>query len=161
MRSGCCRWCTWSSASCCSRRGPGPTRTPENKKKFFFCGGAQKRKRPGSFRKPGLERLSEPGLGHFANVLRLQPLRALHHFELHLLPLGKSAEAVRLDRRVVAEDVLTAPALGDEAVALGVVEPLHSSSRHSRLTLRENGSAEIAEIRRAGSPRTRVIFPTG
>src|SRR5262249_4035782 len=69
---------------------------------------------------------------------------ALHNFELHLLPLGEGAETVRLDRRVMAEDVFTAAVLRDEAVALGVVEPLHSSSRHSRQVLRENGPAEMA-----------------
>src|SRR5260370_27186219 len=84
-------------------------------------------------------------LRQLADVLRLQPLGALDHFELHFLALGEGAESLGLDGGVVAEDVLTAAVLGDEAVALGVVEPLHSSSRHSRRLPSQNGSAEIAE----------------
>src|ERR1700682_61375 len=75
--------------------------------------------------------------GELADVLRLQPLGTLDHFELDLLPLREGAEALGLDGGVVAENVFTAAVLRDEAEALGVVEPLHSSSRHSKPVLLE------------------------
>src|SRR5687768_7042442 len=64
------------------------------------------------------------------NVLCLEALRPLGHFELHLLTLGQRAEAVRRDGAVVAENVLTAIVLRDEPKALRIVEPLHCSSSH-------------------------------
>src|SRR5438067_13913739 len=99
--------------------------------------------------------------GELADVLRLQPLGALDHLELHLLAFRQGAEAFGLDGRVMAEHVLAASILRDEAVALGVVEPLHGSSRHSRQILRQSGSAEIAEPGAgARAPQARA-FPTG
>src|SRR5207248_3450777 len=74
----------------------------------------------------------ERGLRQLAHVLGLQPLRTLHHFELHLLSFRQRTEPLRLDGRVVAEDVLASAILGDEAIALRVVEPLHGTSRHSK-----------------------------
>src|SRR5690606_437670 len=59
----------------------------------------------------------------------LQSLRALEDVELHELPLLQRLEALHLDRGEVHEDILTG-LLGDEAVSLGVVEPLHSALRH-------------------------------
>ncbi len=57
------------------------------------------------------------------NVARLRALGTVYDFELDALTLFEGAEAGALDCRVVDEHVTTALAL-DEAVALGVVEPL-------------------------------------
>jgi hypothetical protein len=65
------------------------------------------------------------------NVLRLQALRALGDFKLDFLTFRESAEAFRIDRGVVAENVLAATVLRDETKALRIVEPLHSTSCHS------------------------------
>src|SRR6266496_3503115 len=73
----------------------------------------------------------EPGAAlSLADVGRLQALRPLHDLELHLLSFREAAEAVHLDRGVVAEDVLATVVLGDEAEALRVIEPLHDAGRH-------------------------------
>jgi len=48
--------------------------------------------------------------------------------ELDLLALGEGAEALRLDGRLVDEEVLAAVLGGDEAEALGVIEPLHGAA---------------------------------
>src|SRR4051812_21214477 len=73
--------------------------------------------------------LSSP-LGDELDVLRLGSLCTLGAVELDLRALGERLVALSDDRAVVDEQVLAA-ALGlDEAVALGVVEPLHGSSCH-------------------------------
>jgi len=59
-------------------------------------------------------------------VLSLQPLGALRNVELHGLPLLEALEPARLDCREVHKNILTA-LTADEAVAFGVVEPLHCS----------------------------------
>src|SRR5882724_10710837 len=66
---------------------------------------------------------------HDANVGSLQPLRTAVDLEFDELAFGKRTEPLGLDRRLVTEDVLTG-VLFDEAKALCVVEPLHSSSCH-------------------------------
>src|SRR5262245_25842832 len=58
------------------------------------------------------------------DVRRVQPLRAPGHLELDPVTLGQAAEAARLNGRVVDEHILPV-LLGDEPVALRVVEPLH------------------------------------
>src|SRR5712671_5645713 len=70
-----------------------------------------------------------------ADVRRLRTLVALLQLELHLLTLGEAAEALRLDRGVVDEDVLPAAVRSDETKALRVIEPLHCTGRHSRKLL--------------------------
>src|SRR5215217_513313 len=70
-----------------------------------------------------------------ANVLSLQALGAPGDIELHLLAFGQGAEAVRLDGRVVAEQVLAPAVLGDEAEALRIVEPLHGTGCHCLVLL--------------------------
>src|SRR5436309_5314686 len=97
--------------------------------------------------------LLEPSLRELAHVLRLQPLRSLHHVEFHLLALGEGAETIRLDGSVVAEHVLTTAVLRDEAEPLRIVEPLHSSSCHLRRHPSVDGPAEIAGTG-AGASRT-------
>src|SRR5437764_9010366 len=62
--------------------------------------------------------------GH--DVRCLQALGALGHFELDRRAFAQGAEAATLNRREVDEHVLTVLA-GDEAEALGVVEPLDVS----------------------------------
>jgi hypothetical protein len=60
------------------------------------------------------------------HVLSLQPLGTLRHVELHGLTFLKTLETTRLDCREVHKNILTA-LTADEAVAFGVVEPLHCS----------------------------------
>ena len=64
-----------------------------------------------------------------ANVSRRGPLGPFRHIELYLLALRQGLEALALNRRVVAEDILLAVVASDEAIAFFVVEPLHCSSR--------------------------------
>jgi len=54
----------------------------------------------------------------------------MYDVELHDLVLLEGTVAVGLDGRVVDEDVRTTVGLGDEAVALLSVEPLHGSLSH-------------------------------
>src|SRR5215203_1472110 len=63
------------------------------------------------------------------DVLRSGALRALDHVELHGLALGEGLEAVSLNGGMVHEAILLAVRGGDEAKALGVVEPLHGAGR--------------------------------
>src|SRR5262245_28239221 len=93
----------------------------------------KKHETPGLCRRRGLGRRPEMGLAGSAllnNVGSLETLGPLDHIELHLLTLGQALEALSLDGGEVDEDIL-APFLLDEAVTLGVVEPLHFSSSHS------------------------------
>ena len=59
-----------------------------------------------------------------ADVVRLRALGSLGGGVFHLLVFIQGAVAVRVDGRVVNEDVGTA-AWGDEAISLVRVEPLH------------------------------------
>src|ERR1700730_9091930 len=59
----------------------------------------------------------------------LEPLRALGHLEFDLVALGQALEARPLDGVEVHEHVL-ASLLGDEAVALRIVEPLDRTLSH-------------------------------
>ena len=80
---------------------------------------------------PGLPKITELGR---LNVLGLQALRALGYIKLHTLPLLQAAESARLDGGLVNKYVSTAVA-GDEPVAFGIVEPLHSSLFHVLISL--------------------------
>src|SRR6185369_5006325 len=62
------------------------------------------------------------------DVRGLQALGALDHVELHCCTLGQGAEALRLDRREMHENVF-ATLGGDEAEALRIVEPLDCAGR--------------------------------
>src|ERR687895_2212211 len=66
-----------------------------------------------------------------ADRVGLRTLRALARFEGDALVLLEGAEAVRLDGRVVDEDVRTVVVGGDEAEALLGVEPLDGALRHT------------------------------
>src|SRR5215831_17032843 len=68
-----------------------------------------------------------------ADVRSLQPLGALAHLELDLVPLDQALEALGLDSAEVDEHVL-AILLGDEAIPLRIVEPLHMTLRHLSTT---------------------------
>src|SRR5947209_15030504 len=57
-------------------------------------------------------------------------LGAVGHFEFDLLALLQRLEAVHLDLGMMGEEVLAAVIRGDEAVAFGVVEPLHGTGCH-------------------------------
>src|SRR5882724_2978719 len=76
------------------------------------------------------------GLICFADVGGLPALRAGLDVELHFLALLQGLEAAHVDGRKVGEEVLVRAVHGDEAVALGVVEPLH------RAGLREGGAGK-------------------
>src|SRR5512146_1341420 len=80
--------------------------------------------RPGAVRAEGA-----PALLDFPHVSGLETLRAFDDLEFHVVALGKRAEALRHDRRVVNEHVLAA-LLRDEAEPLRVVEPLDRALRH-------------------------------
>src|SRR5213076_2527752 len=67
-------------------------------------------------------------LGLKNDVLRLGAFCALGCLELDLRSLRERLEAVTNDRAVVNKKVLTLVRGGDEAIPLGVVEPLHGSS---------------------------------
>src|SRR5690242_5260958 len=69
------------------------------------------------------------------NVLRLRALGALRDVELDLLVLVEGLVALRLDGRVVNEDVIAAVLLGDEAEALLGVEPLDGALSHADVLL--------------------------
>src|SRR5689334_18631976 len=69
-----------------------------------------------------------------SNVLRLRALGALRHVELDLLVLVEGLVALRLDRRVVHEDVVAAVLLRNEAETLLGVEPLHGALSHVLVT---------------------------
>ena len=75
------------------------------------------------------------GLGHGVNVRRVQTLVTGFDVEFHLLSFRERLEPFHRDRREVNEDVLST-FLFDEAITLGVIEPLHLSPGHvNRLRL--------------------------
>src|SRR5689334_170008 len=95
-----------------------------------------------------------------ADVLRLRALRTLGYVELDLLVLVEGLVALRLDGRVVNEDVVAAVLLGDEAEALLSVEPLNGALSHARIspcigreTTTSAASAQVRVIRRPASQR--------
>src|SRR5690348_8240215 len=82
---------------------------------------------PGCYRaRPSSDPLPDSDL---ADVLRLQALRSLGDFELHVVTLCEAAEPFRLDRREVDEHVRSR-LLRDKAEAFRVVEPLHLALGH-------------------------------
>src|ERR1043165_3818628 len=103
-------------------------------------------------------------LGDLDDVLRRRTLLALDDRELHPLALGERTEALVLNRRMMDEAVLLAVLWGDEAEALGVVEPLHRAGRtHSTTPLgcchRSAGSGTDRLQSRGGFAPTRAWFP--
>src|SRR5947207_15679593 len=69
-------------------------------------------------------RASGVGLLQLDDVLRRGALLALDDVELDPLAFGQALEALGLDRRMMDEAVLLTVLGGDEAEALGVIEPL-------------------------------------
>src|SRR5215831_21281365 len=65
------------------------------------------------------------------HVRSVEPFLAGADLELHFLSFGERLEPFHTDGGEVDEDVLTA-VLFNEAVPLGVIEPLHLTSGHSR-----------------------------
>src|SRR5207342_2738893 len=93
---------------------------------FRSCGilsGERTRARPGG-------RARKAASAGENDVRRLRALLALLRHELDLRTLGKGLEALALDAAEVNEEVLAAVVRGDEAIPLGVVEPLHGSGCH-------------------------------
>src|SRR5690606_23646849 len=66
-----------------------------------------------------------------ADIHRVQAFRTLQNIELDRLAGLESLVAVHLDSRVVGEQVLISAIGHDEAVALGVVEPLDLTAKHA------------------------------
>src|SRR3954465_15422540 len=66
------------------------------------------------------------GSGDFDDVFGLEPLRALHHVKADAVSLAQGPEPLGDDGGVVDEDVRAALP-HDEAIALGVVKPLHGT----------------------------------
>jgi hypothetical protein len=64
------------------------------------------------------------------NVLGLEALGAAHDVELHALAFLKAAEAVRVDRGEVNEDIFVVALARNEAEALGIVKPLDCTLFH-------------------------------
>jgi hypothetical protein len=64
------------------------------------------------------------------HVLGLQTLGACRHLKLYLLAFDQLAIPLHIDGRVMHKDILAAIVGRNEAVALGIVEPLHRSGRH-------------------------------
>ena len=72
-----------------------------------------------------LRRAASHGAGVIAvNLLSLQTLRTLLHFELYLRTFIQAAVTVGLDGRKMNEHIVTTGAL-DKSIALGSVKPLH------------------------------------
>src|SRR2546427_4793936 len=89
---------------------------------------------------------------HANDVRGVQPFLAGFHFELHDLALSERLEAVHLNRGEVDEHVLAA-LLFNEAVALGVIEPLHLSLSHSVCLLRSRTKSASARTDTRCRPR--------
>src|ERR1041385_7413498 len=66
--------------------------------------------------------------GDARHVGRMKPLLAGVDLELHFLAFGETLEAVHLDRGEMDEHIFSVVLL-NEAISLGVIEPLHLPSR--------------------------------
>src|SRR5690606_30518467 len=88
-----------------------------------------------------------------ANAFRLRALGALSDFELYALRFFQRAVAIRVNCRVVHEDVGAAAVLGDEAVALLSVEPLDGSLCHCAVSFRGRCGMAVCQPCRAAMPR--------
>src|SRR6185437_12646482 len=94
----------------------------------------------------------DEGLAYPLNVGGVESFVASTDFELDLLSFSERLEAVHCDRREMHEDVFTA-LLFNEAIALGIIEPLHFPFGHSSSLLRD----ETDPARRcAGQGRRRL-----
>ena len=69
------------------------------------------------------------------NVRRRWSLRRLLHVVLDLLSFGQALEAFAVDGRMMHEDILSAVARRDKAVALRVVKPLYCSCSHCNTSI--------------------------
>src|SRR5579863_3738983 len=65
------------------------------------------------------------------NIRRLRPFGSVDDVESYFLTFCKSLESLLDDCRVVYEDIFAFRSL-DEAVALGIIEPLHFTRWHNR-----------------------------
>jgi hypothetical protein len=77
-------------------------------------------------RKPCLPGRSVGG----ADVRRLLALGAGGDVEVDALTFGEGLETLALDRGKMGEEIIAAALRGDEAEALGIVEPLHGTCCH-------------------------------
>src|SRR5262249_27439427 len=117
-----------------------------------------------SRRGPASQRLSSSLLRELDDVRRCGPLLALDDLVLHLVALGQGAESLALDRGLMDEAVLPSVLGGDEADALGVVEPFHGSgnTHYSFLpSLSDRPSASRCRRPRIRGKRPRGGCPSG
>src|SRR6266581_3129283 len=112
------------SKSCCSS-------SPSFSRVALYSGYCSWRNEtPRSWTQPTYSEWSGEGRALDAHDVRgVEPFVPLLHFELHHLTLGERLEAVHLNRREVHEHVFAAFLL-NEAVPLGVIEPLHLALDH-------------------------------
>src|SRR5215216_6025498 len=89
------------------------------------------------------------------DVRGVEPLRTALDLELHHLTLGERLEAFHRDRGEVDEHVLSALLL-NEAIALGVIEPLHLASGHTSCLQRD---VPDPALRGAGHAQSGVRAP--
>src|SRR5690349_13754919 len=96
--------------------------------------------------------MDDEGCSSLADVRGLQPLRSLDDVEFDPLPFLEGTESLGVDGGVVDEHVLAA-LLRDEAEALRVIEPLHSTGRHRTTSPRKGRPTKKADrtlVRTAG-----------
>src|SRR5258706_10825769 len=127
--------------------------TSSRSRRFRTCEGCRNKKDVGWDLIPSSQRpYILTGFLGLRHVRGLQALGALDQIELDGGAFRKRAKARALDRGIVDENVLAILA-GDEAEALGVVEPLHVSSRShavnllSVLPIGESPARQITNVR--------------
>ena len=85
---------------------------------------------------PGLNAIYCPSLIDGANACGGRPFGALLNGELDRLPLGERAKSFHLDFGLVAEQIFASVVRGDEAEALGFIEPLYFTLHNTHCDLR-------------------------
>ncbi|HTZ90618.1 MAG TPA: hypothetical protein VMA71_09760 [Alloacidobacterium sp.] len=86
------------------------------------------RKKPGT--KPGFLIAESSVYLDGLNVLGLEALGAAHDIKLYFLAFLQAAEAIRIDRGKVNEDILVVILARNKAKTLGVVKPLDCTLFH-------------------------------
>src|SRR5690606_22462588 len=141
----------FAEQACCRQRGPSvryarnrrqrhsprtPYPRPESQAAKFSGGSPEK-----SPAWAGLQNLVAGNSDDRLYPCRLRTLRTLGDFILDALAFLETAKALRIDRRVVHEDIGAAVFRRDESESLGVVEPLHCAVLHDSSNLVMAGGA--------------------
>ncbi len=102
---------------------------------YLLAGGrARAKKSPAKWRGSSLKSVSRFCFLLRYDVRGLRALLTLLQIELDALALSQGLEAATLNGAEVDEHVLSAIVLGDEAEALGLVEPLHGACSHNDIS---------------------------